>query len=67
MHSRLEELERFDRWLLSMTQWELRQVALLVALAVNVPQVWLSSQIPFDMDAGTPVAGLEAKPPQLSD
>ena len=61
MHSRLRELERFDRWLLSITQWELRQVALLVALAVDVPQVWLSSQIPPDMDAVTPVAGVVRK------
>ncbi len=51
MHSRLEELERFDRWLLSRTRWELRQIALLIALTINVPQPWILLRMPLDTDA----------------
>ena len=51
MDSRLEELERFDRWLLSRTHWELRQIALLLALAINIPQAWILCRMPLDTDA----------------
>ena len=51
MHTRLAELERFDRWLLSRTRWELRQIAMLIALAINIPQAWILSRMPFDTDA----------------
>ena len=51
MHSRLEELERFDRWLLSRTRWELRQITLLIALTINITQAWILSRMPLDTDA----------------
>ena len=51
MRARLEGLERFDRWLLSRTRWELRQIAMLIALAINIPQAWILSRMPFDTDA----------------
>jgi hypothetical protein len=50
MCSRLERLEQLDRWLLSRTPWELLQIALLVALTINIPQVWILSRMPLDTD-----------------
>jgi hypothetical protein len=50
MHSRLEALERFDRWLLSRPRWQLRQIALLIALTINIPQALILSQMALDTD-----------------
>jgi hypothetical protein len=47
---RLKELERFDRWLLSRTRTELRQIALLAALTVNFPNAWVLSHCPVAPD-----------------
>jgi hypothetical protein len=47
---RLKELERFDRWLLSRTRIELRQMALLAALTVNFPNAWVLSHCPVAPD-----------------
>ena len=51
MHSRLEALERFDRWLLSRPRWQLRQIALLIALTINIPQAWIVFLMPLLTDA----------------
>ena len=50
---RLAELERFDRWLLSRTPPELRQITLLVALTTNLVNAWLLSHFPLVMDGAT--------------
>ena len=50
---RLEELERFDRWLLLRTPTELRQIILLVALTTNLLNAWLLSYLPIVMDGAT--------------
>ena len=67
MHSKLEGLGRLDHWLLSRTRWELRQIALLIALVINVPQAWMFFRTPLDIDAGTTVSGFKAQPPRFSD
>jgi len=51
MHSRLEGLERFDLWLLSRPRWQLRQIALLIALTINIPQALILSVMPLLTDA----------------
>ena len=38
--SRLGELERMNNWLLALSAWRLRRLALLIALAINVPNAW---------------------------
>jgi len=50
---RLAELDRFDRWLLSRTPTELRQIILLVALTTNLLNAWLLSYLPVVMDGAT--------------
>jgi len=35
--TRLVELERIDNWLLTCGAWRLRQIALAIALAINLP------------------------------
>ena len=52
-NTRLEELERFDRWLLSRTPTELRQIILLVALTTNLLNAWLLTHFPLVIDGGT--------------
>jgi hypothetical protein len=52
-NTRLEELERFDRWLLSRTPTELRQIVLLVALTTNLLNAWLLSYFPVVIDGAT--------------
>ena len=51
MHSRLEGLERFDLWLLSRPRWQLRQIALLIALTINITHAWILSLVPPLTDA----------------
>jgi len=41
-------LERIDRWLLSLSGWQLRHLALLLGLILNVPTAWASFRLPFD-------------------
>ena len=48
MDPRLEHLERLDRWLLSRGKWELRGIALLIALVLNVPIAWAESRLEVD-------------------
>jgi hypothetical protein len=62
---RLKELERLDRWLLSRTRTELRQMALLVAMAVNFPNAWVLSHSPAapDVAVTTAMVGEPTLPP----
>lgn len=48
MDPRLEHLDLFDRWLLSLTPLQFRLFAVTVALAVNIPAAWAESRIPLD-------------------
>lgn len=45
----LDRLNRVDRWLLSQSKWELRRIALLIALIVNLLVAWAASRIPVDL------------------
>jgi len=53
MDPRLDQLDRIDRWLLSQSKWELRRIALLIALTLNVPVAWAESRMPVDLDSIT--------------
>ena len=45
---RLRHLDQMDHWLLPRSKWGLRQLALLLALLINVPVAWASSRLPYD-------------------
>ena len=49
MDPKLNRLDRLDRWLLSQSKWELRRIALLIALMINVPVAWAESRMPVDL------------------
>jgi hypothetical protein len=53
MEPRLDQLDRVDRWLLSQSRWQLRRIALLIALTINVPVAWAESRMPVDLDTMT--------------
>jgi hypothetical protein len=55
---RLQELERLNRWLLSRTRTELRQMAVMVALIVNFPNAWMLSHSPVAPDVAATTAML---------
>jgi hypothetical protein len=44
----LDPLNRLDRWLLSLSPWQIRQLALLLALLLNLPVAWASFRLPCD-------------------
>lgn len=48
MNPRLEQLDRVDAWLLSLTTWQLRQLALIIALTINLPNAWLMAHLPVN-------------------
>ena len=50
MNPRLQQLDRLDGWLLSLTKWQLRQFALLLGLAINFPNAWLLARCPSAFD-----------------
>ena len=39
----IKQVERLDRWLLSLTACQLRLLDLIIALAMNIPVAWASS------------------------
>ena len=55
--SRAAELERLDNWLLARSAWRLRQLALLIALAINVPNAWSL----FRAASGPDVASIQGR------
>ena len=48
MNRRLEQLDRVDRWLLSLNLWQLQRIVLLIALAINIPITVAESQMSID-------------------
>jgi hypothetical protein len=42
----IKQVERLDRWLLSLTACQLRLLALIIALAMDIPVAWASSPTP---------------------
>jgi hypothetical protein len=56
MNQRLYQLDRLDAWLLSLTKWQLRQLALMLGMTINLPNAWLLSRCPYTPDqSGLPV------------
>ena len=43
--------EHVDAWLLSLTKWQLRQLALIIALTINIPNAWLMEHCTYAFDA----------------